>query len=130
MTNSLRACTTVLVLGGIAALPARVQDAAAHKAWMDDAGDLQEELAEQLRAESADKAADAALKLEKILEQTQTYWAARHADDIVAIARESRALATEVATSAKASRFSAAADANKKLNTRCNACHDLHPEKR
>lgn len=130
MIDSLRSAVVVLVLTAAVALPARAQDAAAHKAWMDDAGDLQEDLAEQLAAESADKAADAAIKLEKILEQTQAYWAAKHADDIVAIARESRALATQVATDARAGRFAAATDANKKLNGRCSACHDLHPEKR
>ena len=130
MTSFLRRAVTVLLLVGVAAFHVRAQDAAAHKAWMDDAADLQDELAEQLLAESGDKAAATALKLEKILQQTQDYWAAKHADDIVAIARESRVLATEVATSAKAARFSAAADANKKLNARCNACHDLHPEKR
>ena len=75
----------------------------------------------RLRDRSADKAADAAIKLEKILEQTQAYWAAKHADDIVAIARESRAQTTVVATDAKAGRFAAATDANKKLNGRCSA---------
>lgn len=130
MMDSLRVAVVVLAVTAAVALSARAQDAAAHKAWMDDAGDLQEELAEQLTAESADKAADAALKLVKILEQTQAYWTAKHADDIVAIARESRALAAQVATDAKAGRFAAATDANRKLNARCSACHDLHPEKR
>ena len=121
---------TVLVLAGIAAPQARGQDAAAHKAWMDDAADLQDELREQLLAKSGDKAAIAATQLEEILARTQTYWAAKHADDVVTIARDSRALATAVATAAKAGRFDQATDAFAKMGARCNACHDLHPEKR
>lgn len=121
---------TTLVLAGAAAAPARAQDAAAHKAWMDDAADLQDELREQLLAKAGAKAADAATQLEKLLGQTQAYWAAKHADDIVAIARESRELAAAIATAAKAGRFDRATEASAKMAARCNACHDLHPEKR
>jgi phage protein D len=62
--------------------------------------------------------------------RTQAYWAAKHADDIVTIARESRAFATAVATAAKAAQFDRATEAAAKMGARCNACHDLHPEKR
>jgi hypothetical protein len=125
----LRVFATVVLLSGLPA-HAHAQDAAAHKAWMDDAADLQDELREQLIAKSGDKAAAAATQLEKILAQTQAYWAAKHADDIVTIARESRTLATAVATAAKAGLFDRATDAAAKMGARCNACHDLHPEKR
>ena len=125
-----RVFVTILLLGGLPTLQARGQDAAAHKAWMDDAGDLQDELREQLLAKSGDKAAVTATKLEEILAKTQAYWAERHADDIVKIARESRTLATAVATAAKAGRFGEASDASADMNARCSACHDLHPEKR
>jgi hypothetical protein len=125
----LRLFVTMLVLSGLP-IAAHAQDAAAHKAWMDDAADLQEELRDQLAARSGDKAAAAATQIEKILAQTQAYWAAKRADDIVAIARESRALATAVMTSAKAGQFDRATDAAAKMGSRCNACHDLHPEKR
>jgi hypothetical protein len=125
----LRVFVTVLVLSGLS-IAARAQDAAAHKAWMDDAADLQEELRDQLAAKSGDKAAAAATQIEKILAQTQAYWAAKRADDIVTIARESRALATAIVTAAKAGQFDRATDAAAKMGARCNACHDLHPEKR
>ena len=125
----LRLLVTMLVLSGLP-VAARAQDAAAHKAWMDDAADLQEELRDQLAARSGDKAAAAATQIEKILAQTQAYWEAKRADDIVAIARESRALAAAIVTSAKAGQFDRAADAAAKMGARCNACHDLHPEKR
>jgi hypothetical protein len=121
---------TALLLGGLPAPQTGAQDAAAHKAWMDDAADLQDELREQLLARSGDKAAAAATKIERILAQTQAYWAAKHADDIVTIARESRTLATAVATAAKAGKSDQATEASAKMSARCNACHDLHPEKR
>ena len=127
--HTLRVFATLLVLSGLT-VDARVQDAAAHKAWMDDAGDLQDELREQLQAKSGDKAAAAATRLEELLARTQAYWEAKHADDIVTIARESRTLAAAVATAAKAGRFDRAAEAASTLGARCNACHDLHPEKR
>ena len=75
----------------------------------------------RLRDRSADKAADAAIKLEKMLSKRRGTGPRSTPDDIVAIARESRAQTTEVATDAKAGRFAAATDANKKLNGRCSA---------
>jgi hypothetical protein len=120
---------TVSVLG-LPTPQAPAPDAAAHKAWMDDAADLQDELREQLLAKAGDKAAAAAIQIERILAQTQAYWAAKHADDIVAIAQESRRLATAVATAAKAGKFDQATEASATMGARCNACHDLHPEKR
>jgi hypothetical protein len=127
--HTLRMFATVFFLSGLSAT-AHAQDAASHKAWMDDAADLQDERREQLLANSGATAAAAATQLEKILAQTQAYWAAKHADDIVTIARESRTLATAVATAAKAGQFDRATEASAKMGARCNACHDLHPEKR
>ena len=127
--HAMRTYVAVLLLSGLP-LHAAAQDAAAHKAWMDDAADLQDELREQLVARSGGKAAAAATGIEKILAQTEYYWAAKHADDIVAIARESRTLAAAVATAAKAGRFDRATESFAKMGARCNACHDLHPEKR
>jgi hypothetical protein len=126
---ALRVFATVVLLSGLP-IHARAQDAAAHKAWMDDAADLQDELREQLLARSGDKAAAAATQLERIFEQTQAYWAVKHADDIVAIAKDSRTLATAVAAAAKAGQFDRATDAFTTMGARCNTCHDLHPEKR
>jgi len=114
----------------IAAAALLLQDAAAHKAWMNDAADVQDELREQLAAKSSAKAADAATKMEALMAQTQTYWAAKHQDDIVRIAQDARALAKQIADLSKASRFDQANEAFNRMNARCNACHDLHPEKR
>ena len=124
------ALITTLLLGSLSASQALAQDAAAHRAWMDDAADLQDELREHLGARAGDKAAAAAAKIEAILAQTEAYWATKHADDIVKIARESRTLAAAIASAAKAGRIDRATDAFATMNARCNACHDLHPEKR
>jgi hypothetical protein len=50
-------------------------------------------------------------------------------DDIVKIAQESRTLASGIAA-AKAGKIDDATEAFAKMNARCNARHDLHPEKR
>jgi ubiquinone biosynthesis protein UbiJ len=118
------------LLGSLSAPQADGQDAAAHRAWMDEAADLQDELREHLGGKAGDKAAAAATKIEEILAQTQAYWAAKHADDIVKIARESRTLAAAIATAARAGNIDQATDTFATMNARCNGCHDLHPEKR
>ena len=109
---------------------AQTPTAADHKQWMDDAADLQDELRDALAAKSGAKAADAAGKLDAILVKTEHYWAAKHADDIVQLARSSSTLAKEIGASAKAGKLTQASDAFTKLSAQCNTCHDKHPEKR
>lgn len=70
LTRALCMLATILALSGLA-VRARGQDAAAHKPWMDDAADLQDELREQLLAKSGDKAAAAATRIEALLARTQ-----------------------------------------------------------
>jgi len=110
--------------------PAKPPDAAAHKQWMDDAGDAQDDLRDALAAKSGAKVATAAATLDKILAQTESYWAAKHADDVVKLARDSRTLAKELGAAAKTGKFDQAGAAFGKLSALCNTCHDLHPEKR
>lgn len=104
--------------------------AAVHKAWMNDAADAQEDLREAIAGKSSAKAAAAALKLRTLMARTERYWTSRQADDIVTLARESKALAGQAARAAKAHKLDQANEAFGKLNTTCNTCHDLHPEKR
>jgi hypothetical protein len=104
--------------------------AAEHKAWMNDATDAQDDLREAIAGKSSAKAAAAALKLQTLMARTERYWAGRHAGDIVALARESKAFAGQVASAAKAGKFDRANEAFGRVNTTCNTCHDLHPEKR
>ena len=101
-----------------------------HKAWMDDAGDLQEDLREALPAKDGAKVSEAAVKIEQLMAQTEKYWAAKGAADIVKVAQDSQALCRQVSAAAKASAFDEAQASFAKLSANCNACHDLHPEKR
>ena len=105
-------------------------DAAAHKAWMNDATDAQEDVREALAGKSSAKVAAAASTLQTLMARTESYWTSRHADDIVKLAAEARALAGEVARAAKAHTLDQANEAFVKLSATCNTCHDLHPEKR
>lgn len=109
---------------------AAAPDAAAHKAWMNDATDAQEDLREALAGKSSAKAAAAGSKLQTLMAKTEGYWSSRHADDIVKLAVEAKALAGQVAQAARARKLDQANEAFGKLNTTCNTCHDLHPEKR
>lgn len=108
----------------------KAPSAAMHKKWMDDASDLQEELRDALKSKAGAKAATTALKIETLMARTQTYWASKKASDVVKLAQESRTLAKQVATAAKAGKIDEANDAFTKMNSNCNVCHDLHPEKR
>jgi hypothetical protein len=128
---TLAACLTLLV-GGSAAQnsPDKPPDAETHKAWMNDAGDAQEDLREALAAKDGKTAAVAAMKIEGFMAQTEDYWTARHADDIVKLAQTSRTQSKSVATEAGADKIDDAKDALQKLSATCNACHALHPEKR
>lgn len=101
-----------------------------HKAAMNDASDLQEDIREALAAKSAGKVSEAGLKMEALMGKTQDYWAARKQADIVTLAETARALGKQLAAEGKGSRFDAAATTFADLNRTCNACHDLHPEKR
>ena len=125
---------TVLVAGfaqnTAAGQPKAAPDAATHKAWMNDATDAQEDLREAMAGKSSAKAAAAASTLQTLMAQTERYWTSRHADDIVKLAVEAKALAGQVAQAAKARKLDQANEAFGKLNTTCNTCHDLHPEKR
>jgi hypothetical protein len=105
-------------------------NAETHKAWMNDAADQQDELREALAAKSAAKSATAAAKLADLMKQTETYWAGKKAPDIVTLAVQARRMATETGAAAKAGKFDQAHTAFGKMNATCNACHDLHPEKR
>jgi hypothetical protein len=121
----LRVLVTTLLIGGLPALQAHEQDAAAHKAWMDDAADLQDELREQLQSAAGAKAAEAATRIEKILARRSR--TGRRSRPTMSRSRESRSLATAITTAAKSGRID---QAFAKMNARCNAGHDLHPEKR
>ena len=109
---------------------AQAADAATHKTWMNDAADAQEDLRDALHGKKTADAATASAKIEGLLAKAESYWAGKRAHDIVKLAQESRAFAKQIATGAKAGKWKQAETAFGAMNTRCNTCHDLHPEKR
>jgi hypothetical protein len=124
---------SVGAIGGAGSALARAQKAPTpeeHTAWMDDAGEAQEDAADAVQAKDAAKLAVAAEKIAGLMSKTEAYWAGKHAADIVTLAQESRTLAAQLATVAKAGKLDEAAASLAKMNANCTVCHELHPEKR
>src|SRR5262245_40120440 len=113
----------LLVQGG-------VWTAEEHKAAMDDASDLQEDLRDAIGAKSSAQVAEAAVKLEALMGRTEDYWNAKKQADIIKLAQATRALTKQLAADGKAGRFDQAGETFQKMSTSCNTCHDLHPENR
>src|SRR5262245_23570070 len=105
-------------------------DAAAHKQWMNDASDAQEDFRDAIAAGAGAKAAEAATKIADLMSKTEGYWALKKADDGVKLARDARLTADTIAAAAKAGKLDAARESFAGLTTKCNACHELHLEKR
>lgn len=124
----MKAVVLVALVAGLGV--AQAPDAETHKAWMNDATDLQEDVREAMGAHSGARMAEAATKIEDLMAKTEAYWSAKKAADIVKLAQTARAHAKDLAVAGKAEKLDQAADAFGKLNTTCNTCHDLHPEKR
>jgi len=115
----------VAVLGSQGAATAET-----HKGWMNDAADAQEDFREAIAAKNGKAAADALTKIERLMAQTEAYWAAKKMSDGVKLTRATRAQATEGIAAAKTNQLAKAADAFDLMNGTCNACHELHLEKR
>jgi hypothetical protein len=120
----------LVAFGGLLGPVLQQPDADAHRGWMDDAGELQEDLRDALRLKDGAKSADASAKMEALMAQTEDYWAARKAPDIVKLAQAARSQSKEMGAAAAAAKFDDAEGLFAKLGATCNACHDLHPEKR
>ena len=101
-----------------------------HKAWMNDASDAQEDFRDAMGAKSGAKVAEAGAKLQDLMTKTLGYWQAKKAADGVKLTQETIAQAKAIQTSAKANQLKAAQAAFDKMTTSCNACHELHLEKR
>lgn len=129
-----RAARFVVVAGlscaAVSVLAQAGNDAAAHKEWMNAAGDAQDDFREAAAQKAAAKAGEAAAKIEQLMARTERYWGGRKAVDGVKLSRESRTLARRTAAAARAGKFDAATAAFAKLSASCNACHGLHLEKR
>lgn len=105
-------------------------DAAAHKQWMNDASDAQEDYRFAVTDKDQKAAVESLAKLEGLMARTEDYWTAKKSSDGVRLAKEARALAAQAGTAAKAGNLTAATAAFDKMGASCNACHELHLEKK
>ena len=119
--------TLTLLLGPVSA---QAPDAAAHKAWMNDASDAQEDYRFAVSDKNQKAATEALTKLAALMGQTEDYWTARKVADGVTLAKQSRAFASQALTAAKRGDMTAAGQSFDKLGASCNTCHELHLEKR
>jgi hypothetical protein len=121
---------SIVVLSTAYAAAAQAPDAAAHKQWMNDASEAQEDFRFAV-TDKDQKAATAALgKLEDLMAKTGEYWAARKASDGVKLSRDAHDLAAQAGAAARAGNMPAASQAFDKMGATCNTCHELHLEKR
>lgn len=105
-------------------------DAAAHKQWMNDASEAQENFRFALTDRDQKAAQEALVTLESLMGKTEAYWTAKKTADGVKLAKEAHDLATKAVSQFKAGNLPAAQDSFDKMGASCNACHDLHLEKR
>lgn len=120
----------LMALGGLLGPARQPPDADAHRGWMNDAGDLQEDLRDSLRLKDGAKSTEASAQMEALMAQVEGYWAAKRAADIVKLAQDARAQSKELGAAAAAAKFEDAERLLARLGATCSACHDLHPEKR
>jgi len=105
-------------------------NALAHKQMMGEAGNARDDLGEALAEKDMEVSAEASGRIEQFMAQTEAYWAARKMADVVKVAQAARSQAKSLTAAANAGRVVAAQVAFQNMNTACNSCHDLHPEKR
>jgi hypothetical protein len=101
-----------------------------HKAWMNDASDAEEDFRFAVTDKDAKAGAAALTKIDELMQKTEAYWTAKKANDGVALTKETRALASQAAGAAAKGSFADAGAAFDKMTAKCNACHELHLEKR
>lgn len=119
-----------MTLAGAPRVAAEAPDAAAHKQWMNDASDAQEDYRFAVTDKDQKAAAAALGKLELFMARTEDYWAARKSADGVKLTKAARASAAQAATAAKRGDLAAASTAFDAMGASCNTCHELHLEKK
>jgi hypothetical protein len=101
-----------------------------HKTWMNDASDAEEDFRFAVTDKDAKAAAAALTKIEALMQKTEGYWTAKKANDGVALTKETRVLASQAASAAGKGSLADAGAGFEKMTAKCNACHELHLEKR
>jgi hypothetical protein len=123
----------LLLLALISAVRVAAQTTASadeHKAWMNDASDAEEDFRFAVTDKDAKAAAASLTKIEALMQKTEAYWTAKKANDGVALTKDTRALASEAAAAAAKGSLADAGAGFEKMTAKCNACHELHLEKR
>jgi hypothetical protein len=120
----------LLTLISAVGLTAQTPSAEEHKAWMNDASDAEEDFRFAVTDKDAKAAMAALTKIEALMQKTEGYWTAKKANDGVALTKEARALASQAAAAAAKGSLADAGAGFEKMTAKCNACHELHPEKR
>ena len=113
----------------VAPLPQATADAVAHKQWMNDASDAQEDYRFAASGKDQKAAVEALAKLEELMARTADYWAAKKSAAGAKLATEARSFAAQAAAAAKAGNMAAAGEAFDRMGATCNSCHELHLEK-
>ncbi len=119
-----------MTLAGAPHVAAQAPDAAAHKQWMNDASDAQEDYRFAVTDKDQKAAVEALGKLESFMALTEDYWTVRKSVEGVRLAKASRASAAQASASAKKGDLAAASTAFDAMGISCNACHELHLEKK
>lgn len=119
-----------MTLAGPPRVAAQAPDAAAHTQWMNDASEAQEDYRFAVTDKDQKAAVDALVKLESFMARTEDYWTVRKAADGVRLAKSARASAAQASAAARRSDLAAASTAFDAMGVACNACHDLHLEKK
>jgi hypothetical protein len=101
-----------------------------HKAWMNDASDAEEDFRFAVTDKDAKAAAASLTKIEGLMQKTEVYWTAKKANDGVALTKDTRALASQAAAAAAKGSLTDAGAGFETMTAKCNACHELHLEKR
>jgi hypothetical protein len=109
---------------------AQTPDAAAHKAWMSEASDAQENYRFALEDKDQKAALEALTMLEALMGKTEGYWTAKKVSEAVKLAKDARGFAAGALASTKSGNVPAAKDSFDRMGASCNACHELHLEKR
>lgn len=121
----------LMLLGLISAVDAQTTPSAEeHKAWMNDSSDAEEDFRFAVTDKDAKAAAAALTKIEGLMQKTELYWSAKKANDGVALTKEARVQASEAAAAAAKGNLADAGAGFEKMTAKCNACHELHLEKR
>jgi hypothetical protein len=115
---------------GPVAQAADAASAETHKQWMNDASDAQENFRFGLSDHDQKAAQEALIALESLMGKTEEYWTAKKAADGVKLSKEARGFAAQAVSQFKSGNVPAAQESFDKMGASCNACHELHLEKR